>query len=315
MGSDLTNEGSLREYKARIQRVIDHVENNTRGRLTPGVLAEVSGFSPYHFENIFHAFVGETPDDFVNRIKLEKAASRLITYPSEQIAEVASVSGFPSASVFAKAFREHFGCSAREWRSGNLDSLLKDNGRKGELRRGETVSPTSNRGGATSMAGEIVETRTAEIRIMPPFHAAYFTGVNGRRGNIGRLFLAIRRWADSNDLLTSATKMIWISLDDPKLIPSQKRRYYACLTVPAEMQPGPDISFADLPASRSAVLRFEGDIDGIEEAYDWVFGKFIPENGCQPDDRPSYEIYYGGFDNRDERPSVDICVPVVAMET
>lgn len=313
-GLVLTNEESLREYKARIRRVIDLVEDNIGEKIFPGALAEVSGFSPYHFQEIFHSFVGETPDEFVNRIRLERAASRLITYPSEQIAEAASASGFPSASVFAKAFREHFGCSAREWRSGNLDSLLNGRSRREGTGRDETISPGPERSEVKPVTGQIAEARWAEIRSMPSFRVVYQTDLNGLHRNVGKLFARLRRWADSRGILASETKMIGISLDNPAAIAPDKRRYYACLTVPAELEPEPEIAVTDIRASLSAVLRFEGDAGGIEQAYDWIYGKFIPENGYQPADMPSYEIYDGSFDNRDRKLSVDICVPVEALE-
>lgn len=314
----MTNEECMREYKTRIRRVIDHIENNVCEKLPPGVLAEASGFSPYHFERIFHAFVGETPGDFVNRIRLEKAASRLITYPSEQITVVASMSGFPSSSAFAKAFREHFGCSAREWRSGRLDGLLKDTGRMGEVRKVEALASASDhddQNGMKSFGDEIAETIRAEIKQMPSFRVAYLVRQDVRHRKVERLFEAFRRWAAPRGLLMPETKMIGICLDSPEAIAQQKRRCYACLTVSAELEPEPGIAVTDIPASRSAVLHFEGDTDGITRACDWMFGKFIPENGCEPADRPSYDIYYGSSDNHDKKLSLDICIPVETMET
>lgn len=304
----MANEESLREYKARIQIAIDHLEKNILGELRPGALAGVSGFSPYHFQRIFHAFVGETPGDFVNRIRLEKAASRLINYPSEQIAEVASRTGFTSSSAFAKAFREHFCCSAREWRSGRLSSLLEGKGRKAEAGKGEVVSSGSG------FTVDVTEPMKAEIRSMPAFHVAYLSNQDSPHRNIGKSFATLRRWADSKELLTPDTKMIRISPDNPETSAPQKRRYHVCLTVPSDFEMEHEPAFIDIPGSLSAVLRFEGDFGGMEQAYDWIYGNFIPENGYQPADRPSFEIFYPNSDSRDKKLSVEVCVPVEGME-
>ena len=108
----------IEEYRARINRVIDYIEANIDRDLSLSELAEVAHFSPFHFHRIFRAMVGETLNGFIQRIRLEKAAMKLALNPRESITEIALDCGFSSPSVFARAFRETFGMSASQWRSG-----------------------------------------------------------------------------------------------------------------------------------------------------------------------------------------------------
>lgn len=61
------------EYKSRINRVFDYIEKNIEKQFSLVELASQASFSKYHFDRIFLAMVGETPFQFINRVRLEKA--------------------------------------------------------------------------------------------------------------------------------------------------------------------------------------------------------------------------------------------------
>lgn len=310
----MLNKESFREYKSRIRAVIDYVEKDTREDLNIEVLAEVACFSPYHFHRVFHAFVGETPKEFVNRIRLEKAASRLITYPKEQVTVVAQGCGFSSSAAFARAFKEYFGCSASEWRSGRLEILEKSRNRKdnGKDRIANTRAlgfVVGDNGKSTEAMKELLI--NPEVKSMPSHRVAFLAHLGDYSEKTGRLFDALRHWAEPRGLITSDTRFIGICLDNPKVTAPERGRYYACMTVPADVRPEEGINLTEIPAARCAVARFEGSRPEIPLAYDELYGKFIPENGYQPADRPAYEIHYGNPRKDPERKStLDLCVPV-----
>ena len=82
------------EYVSRINRVIDYIERNIDKELSLENLAKITNFSRFHFHRIFRAMVGETLNQFILRIRLEKAAARLIANPKKSITEIALDSGF-----------------------------------------------------------------------------------------------------------------------------------------------------------------------------------------------------------------------------
>jgi AraC-like DNA-binding protein len=57
-----------------------------------------------------------TFSQYVLRRRLACAAERLVTDPQALIATVAFDCGFSDVSYFARAFRNHYGCTATEWR-------------------------------------------------------------------------------------------------------------------------------------------------------------------------------------------------------
>jgi AraC family transcriptional regulator len=93
------------EYTARINRVIDYIEKHIDKNLAREDLASVANFSPFHFHRIFGAMVGETLNQFIQRIRIEKAAVQLINHPKKSITEIAFDCGFSGSSTFARTFK------------------------------------------------------------------------------------------------------------------------------------------------------------------------------------------------------------------
>jgi AraC-like DNA-binding protein len=91
------------------------IENEPDADLTLDVLAEQAGLSPFHFLRIFERLTGTTPHQYVLRMRLREAATRLATEPGN-ILEIALDCGFHEASHFTRAFRTEFGVSPKAWR-------------------------------------------------------------------------------------------------------------------------------------------------------------------------------------------------------
>lgn len=103
------------DYISRINAVFDHIEKNLDRDLSLDELAQVSCFSKYHFSRIFDAMVGETPFEFIKRIRLEKAASLLRMYRRQSITEIALNCGYNNLEVFSRNFSRYFNQSPTEW--------------------------------------------------------------------------------------------------------------------------------------------------------------------------------------------------------
>jgi AraC family transcriptional regulator len=72
---DNSNKTQKNEYLKRINRVLDYLEENYAQQLSLELLAEIANFSPYHFHRIFKGIVGESLYKYIQRIRIEKAAT------------------------------------------------------------------------------------------------------------------------------------------------------------------------------------------------------------------------------------------------
>jgi transcriptional regulator GlxA family with amidase domain len=99
----------------RVTRSIRLIENEPSADLSLDILAKQAGLSPFHFLRVFERLTGTTPHQYVLRMRLREAATRLATEPGN-ILEIALDCGFHEASHFTRAFRAEFGVSPKAWR-------------------------------------------------------------------------------------------------------------------------------------------------------------------------------------------------------
>ena len=91
------------------------------------VLSAKASLSPAHFQRTFQAFVGETPKNYVTRLRLERAAFRLLIH-DVTVLDIALDCGFQNHETFTRAFGRRFGMpptSYRAWVRTQAQSLVR----------------------------------------------------------------------------------------------------------------------------------------------------------------------------------------------
>jgi AraC family transcriptional regulator len=85
------------------------------GDVSLASLSARAGWSRFHLQRRFRKFAGETPKQFAQRVRLDRAAAELLATRATILA-IALDAGFAGPEVFARAFRRRFGRSPREFR-------------------------------------------------------------------------------------------------------------------------------------------------------------------------------------------------------
>ncbi len=325
-------QGRLRdEYTARINRVIDHIDANIDQELSLAALARVASFSPYHFHRIFGALMGETLNHYIQRIRVERAATMLVTNPKKSITRVALDCGFSGSAAFARAFREAFGMSASQWRSrgclddrkiGETDSNLEQARSKDRQDFDVSIEYSGDRNVTpqwrVEMKAETSLHAEVEVKELPDLHVAYVRHVGPYQGDselFERLFQKLFKWAGPRGLLRfPQTKLLSIYHDTPGITDPDKLRLDVCISVPEDTQVEGEIGKTVIPAGRYAMARFEISPDRYGDAWNAVFGGWLPESGYQPADGPCFELYLNDPKQHPEGKHIfDICVPVMPL--
>lgn len=109
------NRGSLPAAEARVTRIVRTIESNPSGEHKLSALAQEARLSRYHFLRIFRYLTGLTPHQYVLRVRLRRAATRLVLEPAH-VLDIALDSGFGDVSNFNRSFRAEFGVSPRSYR-------------------------------------------------------------------------------------------------------------------------------------------------------------------------------------------------------
>lgn len=312
------------EYTSRINRVIDHIEEHLDEDLTLEELARVACFSPYHFHRIFGALTGETLCRFIQRLRVEKAARMLMHNPGLSITEIALDCGFSSSATFARAFRNRFDVSASEWREAADRKMGKTDRNDGQaVRKGceaieitpAYLDPHNNLHWRIEMKGENTLEAEVEVKEVQPMHVAYLRHVGPYAGDeqlFERLWGRMMQWAGPRGLIRPPqTQSLTLYHDDPEVTPDDKLRLSICITVPEDTQPEGEIGTMTVPGGKVAMATFELRPDQYGDAWNAVYGGWLPGSGFQPDDRPAYELCLNDPKEHPEHlHQVAICVPV-----
>ena len=99
-----------------ILNVLRDLHRRLDGRLTLAGMARRAGRSQFQIHREFKKVLGESPREFIERVRLEQAAARLLG-SRESVFEIALGAGFSSHEVFTRAFRRRFGCTPRRYRN------------------------------------------------------------------------------------------------------------------------------------------------------------------------------------------------------
>ncbi len=78
-------------------------------------LAREASLSRYHFLRLFHRAFGETPHQYLIRLRLEQAKA-LLAADRASVTDVCFEVGFSSLGSFSTLFAERVGCPPSAWR-------------------------------------------------------------------------------------------------------------------------------------------------------------------------------------------------------
>lgn len=112
-----------------IQRVCNMMSADPARDFSVAELAELVNLSPSRFFAVFRQHLGCSPHQWMLRRKISLAKELLVSRPDMPIKQVAESCGFFNLEVFYRRFRQHLGCSPKQFRL-----------RHG---RGETILPTA----------------------------------------------------------------------------------------------------------------------------------------------------------------------------
>lgn len=313
------------EYKARVNRVIDYIEANIDQELSLSTLANIAGFSPFHFHRIFSSLMGETLYGFIQRVRLEKAASMLLQNPKESITAISLICGFSGVTTFTRAFKQTFGMNASEWRNGGYrkDRKNSQTDRKEWQVNSNYLPAFDPHLNYTYIKQEWrIEMKpnkdliaNIEVKDTPEMHIAYIRHIGPYAGNVelfNRLFTKLYAWAGPRGLLTAPdVKTLTMYHDSPELTDPNKLRIDVGITVPPDTKVDGEVGKTTIPAGKNAIAHFEIKTDQYSDAWNAIYGGWLPESGYQPDDRPCFELYLNEAKNHPEgKCIVDIYVPV-----
>lgn len=298
------------EYAKRIYSVIEFINNHLADDMDLEMLAGISHFSVYHFHRIFKAFAGEPLGAFITRMRVETAA-RLLRYSDMPIEEITYKVGYDVPSSLSKVFKQYYAITPTDYRNHKKYTIMKPFKMNPDL---------------------VLEEK---VVVLEPKQAIYI-GLTGDYKNNDYALAWHKLWsylkssgeftremegiASSMPISQIIGKMLQeckiahvaIYHDDPKITEAQKQRADICLVLPFQMEPKGEIGVKEIAGGKYASFLYTGPYSQLDEVYDTIFGKYIPNGGYQVDARPLFEIYLNDpACTQPEKLQTEIFVPVL----
>lgn len=282
----MTNTQSHMEYIRRIHRVEDYIESNLYRSLLLDELASVAGFSKFHFHRIFRGIVHESLLQFINRIKVERAASFLLHRPEMTVTDIAYHCGFSDSAVFSRAFKNYYDVSPTEFKN---SKNRKD--QNGSPQYNENVS---NIGWADM---EMNIKPNVEITAIDEMCVAYvrYTGTYGDLAiAFPRMMKKLYGFIMKRGLAKQGkSKLLTIYHDNHEITDESQLRTSLCVTIPHTLDVFDDgeIGSMIIASGEYAVGHFEIFGNEFAAAWGYMYGEWLPNSGYQPRDTFPFELY------------------------
>lgn len=104
------------EYVEKFQTVCHYINTHFAENLTLDQMADLAGFSKYHFTRLFRQYTGSSFYRYLNQKRIDHAKS-LLPNPELTVIEIALASGFSSLSAFLRMFKQLNHCTPTEFRA------------------------------------------------------------------------------------------------------------------------------------------------------------------------------------------------------
>mgnify|MGYP000480383806 CR=1 FL=1 len=306
----MNTESVRKENVARINNAILYIETHLSEKLILSDIAKEAYFSPFHFHRIFSLVVGETVNNFIARLRIEKAANFLIHQKEISITEVSEIIGFTSLSSFSRAFKKFYGISPAEFKELSPEKYSKIC--KTESKNGQVVVSfeqyicnVNNALNWIKMNGKTTIQNVEELQL------AYISH-KGEMEKIGKVFNRLIQWAAPKGLMNQENlRLLTMYHDSPKITSPENIRSSIAIVLNTETTVEGEVRLKTIQPGKCIVSRFEITPNEFQQAWESNF-VWMSENGYKKGDKDPFEIYYN---NAAEHPEnkfiVDMCIPVL----
>jgi AraC family transcriptional regulator len=296
-------------HQSTVNTVIDYIEKNITEKIELDKLATVANLSKYHFLRVFKALMGETPVQFITRLRLEKIASSLLSRPNDSITNLAQEFGFTDTTSFSKNFKLLYGMSATEWRNKN-SNIYQENSNKIQISN-KSLLYYCNQTNSLNLEPRMIENKSIEIKDIKQFSVAYYRHIGSYISTDmvhEKMWKKLFAWANPRGFLSNKDlKTLIVYHDDANLTPAEKQRMSFCISVPDETKVDNKISKMIIEGGKYFVAKFELKANEFILAWDWVM-KYLPTSGYEPDSRYCFEMYSG--EPKNGLFGIDIYIPI-----
>jgi len=282
-------------YAKRFEAVLAYIDTHLDGELSVNTLSRIANFSAFHFHRQFTAYVGVPVSQYVQLMRLRRAAHQLVASPDLSVLEAALDAGFESPEAFSRAFKRAFGrapsvfAKAPNWQAWSAVFVV----------------PHFSR----SITMQIRIVAFSETRVAALEHC-------GAPGLLSESVDIFRQWRmQSGQSPVARSRTFGIPYDNPDTTPPDEFRFAICGEITDAVRPNEfGVRERVIPAGRCAVIRHTGSPDYIGETIYPLYREWLPASNEELRDHPLFFHYLSVYPETPlEQWQTDIYVPLKPM--
>ncbi len=277
-------------YIQRINKVIDYIEENLSKKMSLEELADVAMFSKYHFHRTFKIVAGETLNNYIKRLKMEKAYKMINLDKDAVIGDISFELGYNSTANFTRDFTEYYGISPKNIKNSDQRPIVRN-----------LINNSS------------IKVDFKGIEYIPEKNVIYKRISKGYdHQTIPAVFGELYHFVNEQGIQEYIEQYVGIAYDDPDYTPPEKCRYDACMIHRNVMKLPKDMPFniKKIAGGKYAIFYFEGKYEQYLTAWDVIFEEWLLNSEYSPDVRPNLEMYIQSDEYIEGYSRANLCLPV-----
>ncbi|MDD4844419.1 MAG: AraC family transcriptional regulator [Anaerotignum sp.] len=289
------------DYLHQLEKAVIFIENNLDQTIRVEEVADIVGYSYYHFHRVFEAVLGESIGNYIRTRRLNRAANALL-YTDNKVLDIAIQYQFETQESFSRAFKKIYSVSPGTYRKNRINTMI---GNKKELTvdhlkhiyEGVTIHP---------VICQVKEKKLAGMRFQTSLRNNTLIGAWESFGNrVGEIKNRTEHW-ECYGICEASPDFEIIEFDENTI-----SNHFIGTEVS---------SFDELPqgmvgkkfcGGKYAVFTHKGKIETLKMTYDYIWGTWLLCSGAEIDHRDDFELYderFLGADN--SRSEIDIYIPL-----
>ena len=105
-----------KEYIDKFYTVFEYINKHYNENISLDTIADVAGFSKFHFSRLFRQFTEQSFYDYLNQKRIKEAEALLLN-PTLSITEISMQAGFASISTFNRVFKSVKECTPSQFKA------------------------------------------------------------------------------------------------------------------------------------------------------------------------------------------------------
>lgn len=276
------------DHAARVNKAVLYVREHFLNDIGLKDVAASAAASPFHFDRLFAAAVGEPAMQHVRRLRLEWAAGRLTT-SDDTVADIAAKAGYENPESFTRAFAKQFGVAPSTFRT-----------------QKSIVQPAPGPQPDAPLA------QTPKPITLPPQTLLYITH-RGPHHEMGPTWEQLVKYAYKKRFLSfwKRPQAIGICYDSPEITDKAQLQYDCCVVVGSKTKPDAPFAVRQHPGGQYLLITHKGPYEALAAKYRKIF-RWLYDNHVALRDDYCLEKYLN--DPRNTRPEnllTEVYIPVL----